>query len=111
MTDREALELSLVENIQREELNPIEEALAYQRLVQEFGLTQEEIAKEVGKDRATVANTLRLLKLSPAVREEVVKGRLTLGHARALLALESEKGQALLAHRAIAEGLSVRKFE
>ena len=111
MNDKEALQLSLIENIQREGLNPIEEALAYQRLAQEFGQTQDEIAKAVGKDRTTVANTVRLLKLTAVVREEVVKGRLTLGHARALLGLESEKGQAALAHRIVAEGLSVRKVE
>lgn len=109
--DQKALELSLVENIQREELNPIEEALAYQRLVQEFELTQETIALAMGKDRATIANTLRLLKLAPDVREEVVKGRLTLGHARALLALESERDQRVIAQRVVSEGLSVRQVE
>lgn len=109
--DRKALELSLIENLQREELNPLEEALGYQQLIQEFELTQEEVATAVGKDRATVANTLRLLKLSRPVQEELVSGRLTLGHARALLGLESQKGQALLAQRAAAEGLSVRQVE
>lgn len=111
LSDRNALELSLIENIQRQELNPIEEALAYQRLSEEFHQTQEQIAAGVGKDRATVANTLRLLKLGAPVREEVAKGRLSLGHARALLALESEKAQTALAHRIIQEGLSVRQVE
>lgn len=111
VTDGQALELALVENIQRQELNPIEEALAYQRLSSDFELTQEEIASRVGKDRATVANMLRLLKLSQLVRTELSKGRLTLGHARALLAVESEKHQAALAGRIIQEGLSVRRVE
>ena len=111
MPDRKALELSLLENIQREELNPIEEAVAYQRLIQEFELTQEEIGLVLGKDRATVANTLRLLKLAAPVREEVSRGRLTLGHARALLALESERHQMAIAQKVIAQGLSVRRVE
>lgn len=105
------MELSLIENLQREELNSIEEALGYQRLIQEFELTQEEVARAVGKDRATVANTLRLLKLSRPVQEELAAGRLTWGHARTLLALESEKEQVALAQRIVAEGLSVRRVE
>ena len=111
VTDGQALELALIENIQRQELNPMEEASAYQRLSSDFGLTQEEIASRVGKDRATVANTLRLLKLSKPVQDELSMGRLTLGHARALLALESEKNQAALATRIVREGLSVRQVE
>ena len=111
ISDKKACELSLIENLQREELNPIEQALAYQRLAEQFSLTQEEISQSVGKDRATIANTLRLLKLSPTVRQEVALGRLTLGHARALLSLESEKNQWILAQRVIAEGLSVRQVE
>jgi len=111
VADRQALELSLIENIQREELNPMEEAVAYQRLISEFSLTQEQIAQAMGKDRATIANILRLLKLAPAVREEVARGRLTLGHARALLAVESERHQSALAQRVIVEGLSVRRVE
>ena len=111
ISDRKALELSLIENIQREELNPMEEAAAYQRLLQEFSLTQEEIAVAMGKDRATIANTLRLLKLAPEVREEVSQGRLTLGHARALLALESAKAQVTVAQQVITQGLSVRRVE
>ncbi len=89
----------------------MEEAVAYQRLISEFSLTQEHIAQTMGKDRATVANTLRLLKLAPAVREEVMRGRLTLGHARALVAVESERHQIALAQRVIVEGLSVRRVE
>jgi len=111
VADRQALQLSLIENIQREELNPMEEAVAYQRLISEFALTQEQIAQAMGKDRATIANTLRLLKLAPAVREEVTRGRLALGHARALLAVESEPHQIALAQRVIVEGLSVRRVE
>ena len=109
--DRKALELSLLENIQREELNPIEEAQAFQLLSSEFGLTQEQIAVSVGKDRATVGNTLRLLKLSAPVKEELIQKHLTLGHARALLGIESEKAQWALTQRIVAQGLSVRQVE
>lgn len=109
--DRDALGLALIENLQREELNPMEQAAAYQRLMTEFGLTQEQVSTSVGKDRATVANTVRLLKLAPPVQEEVAKGRLTLGHARALLALESHRAQQELAQRTVAAGLSVRQVE
>lgn len=109
--DQDALELALIENLQREDLNPIEQAAAYQRLMNEFGLTQEQVASSVGKDRATVANTVRLLKLAAIVQEEVAKGRLTLGHARALLAVESHRNQQELAQRVIANGLSVRQVE
>lgn len=111
VSDRGALELALIENLQREELNAMEQATAYQRLVSEFGLTQEQVASAVGKDRTTVANTTRLLKLAPAVQEEVARGRLTLGHARALLALESHRAQQELARRAVAGGHSVRQVE
>src|SRR4029077_7899977 len=85
--ERSLLEMALIENIQREDLNPIEESLAYRRLADEFQLTQEQIASAVGKDRATVANHLRLLKLPEEVRNDVASGRLSMGHARALLAL------------------------
>ncbi|MBI3317529.1 MAG: ParB/RepB/Spo0J family partition protein [Candidatus Omnitrophica bacterium] len=108
---REALELSLIENIQRQELNPIEEASAFERLIREFEMTQDQVAQAVAKDRATVANTIRLLKLPEQIRTEVAKGRLSLGHARALLSLESQKQQLTLAMRIIAEGLSVRRVE
>jgi len=109
--DRDALQLALVENIQREELNPIEQARAYLRLQEEFGLTQEQVASAVGKDRATVANIGRLLKLAEKVQEAVAGGRLSLGHARALLALDSQKSQIQLAERAMSAGLSVRQVE
>lgn len=109
--DRQALELSLIENIQRQELNSIEEALAYRRLSEEFGLSQEQISLAVGKERSTVANTLRLLKLAASVQEELRRGTLESGHARALLALESERSQAQLAKKIVAEGLSVRRVE
>ena len=108
--DEEALELSLIENIQREELNPIEEAEAY-RVLTGFGLSQEEVAKRVGKDRATVANYLRLLKLPDEVKEELSAGRLTMGHARALLSLEERPLQREVARKVIAKGLSVRETE
>ncbi len=109
--DRGALELALIENLQREELNAMEEAHAYERLGKEFSMTQEQIATAVGKDRATVANTLRLLKLALAVQEEVARGRLTLGHARAILAVEPERAQVGLAQRVVKGGLSVRQVE
>lgn len=111
VADKEALQLSLIENLQREALNPMEEAAAYERLRQPFDMTQEEIAELIGKDRTTVANTLRLLKLAPSVQEEVRKGKLSLGHARALLGAASEKEQMDFAHRVITQGLSVRQVE
>lgn len=109
--DRGALELALIENVQREELNPIEQARAFERLAEEFEMTQEQIASAVGKDRATVANTVRLLKLASEVQEELAAGRLSVGHARAILALGSERSQAAVARRAVAGGLSVRQVE
>jgi ParB family chromosome partitioning protein len=109
--DLKLLEWALIENIQREDLNVIEEALAYKRLIEEFKLTQEDIAAAVGKDRSSVANILRLLKLPPDVREDVLAGRLTMGHARALLALEKEQEQRNLARDVVARGWSVRETE
>ena len=106
-----AFEMALVENLQRADLNPIEEAEGYQRLAAEFGYTQENLATRVGKDRSTIANALRLLKLPPAVRELVVGGRLSMGHARALLGLESDAAIERLARLSIARGLSVRQVE
>ena len=103
--------MALIENIQREDLNPLEEALAYRRLAEEFQLTQESIAGAVGKDRATVANHLRLLKLPDEIRNEIAGGRLTMGHARALLAIESEVDQRRAARDVIARNLSVRETE
>ena len=109
--DEHLLELALVENIQREELNPIEEAQAYHRLQDEFRLTQDEIARRVGRDRTTVANTLRLLRLPRELREMVAAGRLDAGHARALLALERAEDQLALGREAARRGLSVREVE
>jgi len=105
------LEMALVENIQRENLNPIDEALAYRRLADEFQLTQEAIADAVGKDRATVANLLRLLRLPDDVRAEVAAGTLSMGHARALLALPGDAEQRRIAREVIAGALSVRETE
>jgi ParB family chromosome partitioning protein len=109
--DRKLLVWALIENIQREDLNPIEQAGAYKRLVDEFGLTQDDVAAAVGKDRSTVANILRLLKLPQDVRDEVAGGRLSMGHARAILALENEHDQRNLARDVVAQGWSVRETE
>jgi ParB family chromosome partitioning protein len=105
------LEMALIENIQREDLNPMEAAAAYQRLVDEFHLKQDEIAAQVGKDRATVANYLRLLKLPEEVRGNVASGALSMGHARALVALSSDVDQKNLARDVVVRGLSVRETE
>jgi ParB family chromosome partitioning protein len=111
VADDQLLELALVENIQRQELSPLEEAAAFQRLQSEFALTQEQVARKVGRDRSTVANTLRLLKLPRALRELIEQGALDAGHARALLALEDEAGQVTLGREAARRGLSVREVE
>jgi ParB family transcriptional regulator, chromosome partitioning protein len=108
---RRRLEMALVENVQREDLNPIEEALAYQRLISEFGLRHDDIAAEVGKDRSSVANTLRLLRLPDEVRAEVASGRLSMGHARAIVSLATEADQRRVARDVVARGLSVRETE
>jgi ParB family transcriptional regulator, chromosome partitioning protein len=105
------LQMALIENIQREDLNPIDEALAYRRLAEQFHLTQETIASAVGKDRASVANTVRLLKLPDEVRAEVAGGRLSMGHARALLSLGDETDQRRIARDIVARTLSVRETE
>jgi len=105
------LEMALIENIQREDLNPMEAAAAYQRLSDEFQLTQDDIAAEVGKDRATVANYLRLLKLPEEVRGNVASGALSMGHARAIVALSSDADQRRLAREVVSRGLSVRETE
>ena len=107
----QAFEMALVENLQREDLNPIEEAAGYERLIAEFGYTQEKLADRVGKERSTVANSLRLLRLPEAVRTLVAQGRLSMGHARALLGLESTGAMEKLARRTVAQDLSVRKVE
>jgi len=109
--DRSLLAMALVENIQRENLNPIDEALAYRRLSDEFRLTQEEIASAVGKDRASIANFQRLLRLPAEVQAEVASGTLSMGHARALLALASEADQRSVAREVISRSLSVRETE
>lgn len=108
---REAFERALVENVQRQDLDPLEEAAAYHRLTTEFGLTQDAVAERVGKDRSTIANALRLLKLPAAVRELVEARKLTMGHARALLALASDHDMETCAREVIARGLSVRATE
>jgi ParB family chromosome partitioning protein len=110
-TPRESLELAIIENVQREDLNAIEEAAAYQLLVDEMGYTQEQVASRMGRERSTVANYLRLLKLPPAVQEMVVAGELTMGHARALLAVEDVAALRRLAEEVVAQGLSVRQTE
>ena len=109
--DQSLLEIALIENIQREDLNPIDEALAYRRLTDDFQLKQEDIATAVGKDRASVANYLRLLKLPDEIRNEVASGRLSMGHARALLALANEADVLRVARDVIARSLSVRETE
>ena len=109
--DRSLLEMALIENIQRENLNPIDEAHAYRRLSEEFRLTQEDIATRVGKDRASVANYVRLLKLPDEVRAEVAAGTLMMGHARALLSLGDEADQRRTARDIISRNLSVRETE
>ncbi len=111
LSPQEALELALIENLQREDLNPIEEARGYARLMEEFGLTQEEVAQKVGKSRAAVANTLRLLKLPVDLQEDVLEGRLSAGHARALLALDDLQLMRRLRDEILKKGLSVRQTE
>ena len=110
-SDAQLLEMALIENIQREDLNPIDEAAAYERLSSEFRMTQEEIAAAVGKDRSSVANHMRLLKLPHEVRAEVAAGRLSMGHARALLATADEASQRQIAREVVARNLSVRETE
>lgn len=111
LDDDQLMQAALIENLQRENLNPMEEARAYSRLANEFGLTQEEVAQRTGKERSTVTNFLRLLKLAGPVQELVKKGRLSMGHARALLALEDPQGQQELAMQASKQGWSVRRIE
>ncbi len=111
VTDREMLEISLIENIQRDDLNPLEEASGYKQLMEEFGLTQEKLADEVGKDRATVANTVRLLRLAQEVQEELRHNRISRGHAISLLGLGDRNEQVRLCRRIVKQGLSVRETE
>lgn len=111
MEDRQLLAAALIENIQRQDLNPLEEAQAYRRLADDFGLTQEQIAESVGKDRSSVANYVRLLKLPRELRDNVASGSLSMGHARALLALPDEASQLRLGRDVVARQLSVRETE
>ena len=109
--DRQMLEMALIENVQRENLNPIEEALGYQRLIDECDLTQETAAQKIGKDRATIANALRLLKLPDSIQDSLRKGELTAGHARALLGLPEKAQQVDLWKTILKNGLNVRQVE
>jgi len=109
--DDEALEIALIENIQRDDLNPLEEAKAYQRLSDEFSLTQEQISEKVGRDRASVSNAVRLLRLPDKIKEEIYLGRISAGHAKAMLMLDSQQSQLDLCLKIIRRGLSVREAE
>jgi ParB family chromosome partitioning protein len=111
LADGDILQVALIENIQREDLNSIEEAYAYHQLHEEFQLTQEEISKRVGKERSTVANFLRLLKLPDSVKKLLASGQLSMGHARAILAVDSPKKQEQLAERVVKRNLNVRQTE
>ena len=110
-TDQEIVEISLIENIQREDLNPIEEALAYRRLLEEFNLKQDEVAERVSKSRTAVTNSMRLLKLCDNVQQMIIDDMLSTGHARALIPIEDEELQLQLAQRIFDEKLSVREVE
>ncbi len=109
--DRDMFEISLIENIQREELNPLEEAEAYRQLIEDFGLTQEEMSKRIGKDRSSIANTLRLLKLPEEIKQYMVEGLISAGHARTVLSLETPKKQDYLVKRIMKHHLTVRQAE
>jgi len=109
--DEESLQLSLIENLQRRDLNPIEEAYAYKDLMERFNLSQEEIAKVIGKARTTIANTLRLLNLPKEIQEEIRKGRISFGHAKVLLEIEDPQSQKIFAEKIISKSLSVRELE
>ena len=111
VADKDMLKFGLIENIQREDLNAIELALAYKQLMDEYEWTQERLSEEVGKKRATVANTIRLLQLPEVIQEQVADGTLSMGHARAILAVGSVSGQVALARKIAANGLSVRQAE
>ncbi|MCC6763320.1 MAG: ParB/RepB/Spo0J family partition protein [Deltaproteobacteria bacterium] len=111
LSDGESLELALVENLQRDDLSPLEEAAAYQRLINEFGLTQEKVAERVGKSRPAVANSLRLLRLPEAIKNDIARGRLTAGHARVLLSIDNPDAQLRAAKQIQARQMSVRDAE
>ena len=108
---QDLLEIALIENIQREDLNPVDRARSYRRLIDEFGESQDEVAERVGKDRSTIANTIRILDLPGEIRQMIEEGRLNFGQARALLAIDSRENQVRLARRAADGGLSVRELE
>ena len=111
VSEYKTLELALVENIQRQDLDPIEEASAYVSLIEDFGLTQEEVSLRVGKDRSSIANMIRLLRLPEDIKERIQAGILSMGHARAILALEGTKEQLVLVEKILSEGLNVRQTE
>ena len=111
VSDEQSLEIAIIENIHRQDLNPIEEAEAYARLCKEFALTQEMVADKVGKSRTAVANILRLLKLSGSIKEDLVSGKISMGHARALLALENTKKREALRKEIVKQNLTVRQTE
>jgi ParB family chromosome partitioning protein len=111
VASKDSLEIALIENIQREDLNPIETAEAFRRLVTDFNLTQEELSDKVGKDRATIANYLRLLKLPEEIKSLIYNGSLSMGHAKALLTIEGRANQIEAARKIIKRGLSVREAE
>lgn len=110
-SDREALELALIENLQREDLNPIEEAAAYSQLIEDFGLTHEDVSNRIGKERSTITNQLRLLKLSEEAKRALIEGEITAGHARAILSIESESGSSEVLNAIRKQKLSVRATE
>ncbi len=107
----EVMELALIENLQREDLNSIEEALAYKSLIEEYNMTQEDISKKIGKSRPAIANSLRLLQLSQKIKEMIAAGKITQGHARALLAIDDERKQLEIAEKIISQQLNVRQIE
>ncbi|NWF94493.1 MAG: ParB/RepB/Spo0J family partition protein [Syntrophaceae bacterium] len=107
----DALEISLIENLQRDDLNPIEEAEAFKRLVEEFHISQADLSTRVGKDRTTIANAIRLLKLPPEIKDQIIQNRITSGHARAILSLENKEKQKELCNLIVKKGLSVREAE
>jgi ParB family chromosome partitioning protein len=111
VSNEQALEMTIIENLQREDLNPMEQAHAFERLSREFGLTQEQMAERTGKDRASISNFVRLLRLPAAVQTEISAGNLTLGHAKALMMLDSEELIVKMAERVVKEALSVRQAE
>jgi ParB family chromosome partitioning protein len=111
VASKDSLEIALIENIQREDLNPIETAEAFSRLVKDFNLTQDELSDKVGKERATVANYMRLLKLPDEIKDLIYNGALTMGHARALLSIEGRTAQAQAGRKIVKKGLSVREAE